>query len=115
MQRLATVELQLVMQCLDLRSLTLLARCSRFTIRSATDPFAWKVPVLQRWAPGLSGHVNTPLLRCAQFNLWWDVDHWQTGSLDNEAAQIVRVPHLHTLRICSERLTVALRILDKRW
>ena len=40
---LATVELQLIMQhyC-DLSTLLALARCSRFTLHAASDPFAWR-------------------------------------------------------------------------
>jgi hypothetical protein len=39
---LATVELQLIMQHCDAQSLLALARCSRFTLSAASDPFAWR-------------------------------------------------------------------------
>ena len=42
MERLATVELQLVMHNLDAASLLALARCSRHTLRAADAPFAWQ-------------------------------------------------------------------------
>ena len=42
LSRLATVELQLIMQCCDQRTLLRLARCSRFTRQAASDPFAWR-------------------------------------------------------------------------
>ena len=42
LQRLATVELQLIMQCCDAQSLLALARCSRFTFAAASNPFAWR-------------------------------------------------------------------------
>jgi len=41
-QRLATVELQLIMQLCDAQSLLALARCSRFAFAAASDPFAWR-------------------------------------------------------------------------
>ena len=39
---LATVELQLIMHYCDLSTLLALARCSRFTLHAASDPFAWR-------------------------------------------------------------------------
>ena len=42
LQRLAVVELQLVMHCCDLKSLLALACCSRWTLVAASDPFAWR-------------------------------------------------------------------------
>jgi hypothetical protein len=41
---LAAVELQLIMQLCDAQSLLALARCSRFTLSAASDPFAWPGP-----------------------------------------------------------------------
>ena len=41
-QRMATVELQLVMQHCDAQSLLALARCSRFTFAAASNSFAWR-------------------------------------------------------------------------
>jgi hypothetical protein len=47
LSRLATVELQLVMQHFDLRSLVALARCNHFTFASASEPTAWRfVPAM---------------------------------------------------------------------
>jgi hypothetical protein len=42
LHRLATIELQLVMQHCDAQSLLALARCSRFTLEAASDSFAWR-------------------------------------------------------------------------
>ena len=41
-RRLATVELQLIMQHCDLSTLLALARCSRFTLHAASHSFAWR-------------------------------------------------------------------------
>ena len=53
---LAAVELQLVMQCCDLSTLLALARCSRFTLRAASDPLAWRAlsPLSQTFLHPLS-------------------------------------------------------------
>jgi len=40
--QLAAVELQLLMRCCDAQSLLALARCSRFTLSAASNPFAWR-------------------------------------------------------------------------
>jgi hypothetical protein len=41
--RLAVVEVQLIMHWLDKSSLLTLARCSKSTLRSASNPFAWQI------------------------------------------------------------------------
>lgn len=52
MQSLAVVELQLVMQSLDHRSLLALARCSRTLLAAASHPFAWKRAVVNLCCAG---------------------------------------------------------------
>jgi hypothetical protein len=42
LDRLAAVELQLIMQHCDLQSLLMLARCSHQTLAAASHPFAWR-------------------------------------------------------------------------
>jgi hypothetical protein len=66
--RLANVELQLVMQCLDQQSLIRFARCDKDTLATASLPFAWSaLPLLridvQRAELGVSQWLDSPLLR----------------------------------------------------
>src|SRR5689334_11539431 len=67
--RLATVELQLIMQCCDKHSLLSLARCSKFTLACASADFAWRslnpLPVNFSVQSGssLATQVSSSLLR----------------------------------------------------
>ena len=54
---LATVELQLVMQCLDVASLIKLANCSKTLQRAADHPFAWKFMPAVRVGVVTDAHV----------------------------------------------------------
>jgi len=73
---LATVELQLVMQCLDVASLINLANCSKTMQRAADHPFAWVfVPTVRvcvatdahaaRLAAGVSRHAPLNIVHVA--------------------------------------------------
>ena len=71
LDRLATVELQLIMQHCDAQSLLLLARCSRFTLHAASDPFAWRALSPLSWnfvhplGPGADVELRRP-----EISLW---------------------------------------------
>jgi len=60
--RLATVELQLIMRCCDQPTLIALARCSRFTLAAASHPFAWQplspIALQCDWPLELSGRLR---------------------------------------------------------
>ena len=75
--RLAAVELQLIMRCCDQSTLIALARCSRFTLTAASSPFVWQLllPVDVRcdWPLELSGRPQPErsLLRHEGINVTW--------------------------------------------
>src|SRR4051812_26118065 len=69
---LATVELQLCMQCLDLKSLLSCARCCRLTLVAASAPFSWRAlsPLLVKSDAFLHRtHVRRTLVRFADIEL----------------------------------------------
>lgn len=66
--QLAAVDLQLLMRCCDAQSLLALARCSRFTLSAASNPFAWRflsppsVPfVFRQSSPSQSSRIQSSL------------------------------------------------------
>jgi hypothetical protein len=73
---LATVELQLILQCCDLRCLLSLARCSRFTLAAASSRFAFK------FAPPLSSRCGETDLSLSVFASQMSISLIRFGSLD---------------------------------
>ena len=70
--RLATVELQLIMQCCDVKSLLALARCSKFTLACADSQFAFKYSNelnVTSHEPNLAQKLSSPLLRHCPISL----------------------------------------------
>ena len=64
--RLALVELQLVLKCLDTPSILAAARCYRFTLAAASHPFAWihaPPPRVCSLTPNLPVLLSRSLLR----------------------------------------------------
>jgi hypothetical protein len=81
--RLATVEVQLVLQCCDLAERLALARCSRATLAAARHPFAWATPAgpvrlrlrpLVGLEPALppAAVLSSSLLRYVSFAVRWE-------------------------------------------
>lgn len=98
--RLATVELQLVMHCCDRKSLLTLARCSRFTLRAASDPFAWRAlsPLsFYSTRAGLADDLRTPLLRHFFVRLLWQAGGDPNEPGDDELASLLSVPRITAL------------------
>ena len=71
---LATVELQLIMQCCDAKTLLSFARCSRATLQAASTDFAWSrqppFPVRSTQAE-LGARIRGSLLRHCDTALTW--------------------------------------------
>jgi hypothetical protein len=71
---LATVELQLIMQCCDAKTLLSFARCSRATLQAASTDFAWSrqppFPVRSTQAE-LGARIRGSLLRHCDIALTW--------------------------------------------
>jgi Ran GTPase-activating protein (RanGAP) involved in mRNA processing and transport len=90
--RLATVELQLIMRCCDKRTLLALARCSRFALAAASHPFAWQPlsPIELRcdWPLELSGRLQpeASLLRHADISIIWRLRSAEAVSAEQVAA-----------------------------
>ena len=63
-QRLAAVELQLIMHCCDKRTLLALARCCRFALSAASSDFAWRgtSPVAVGFSLATAAAESTPEL-----------------------------------------------------
>jgi hypothetical protein len=72
LDRLATVELQLVTQHCDVQSLLALARCSRFTLTAASDSFAWRAlsPLPLPFVARKSESRNSEIRVATKENLW---------------------------------------------
>jgi hypothetical protein len=69
--RLHSIELQLIMQCLDVTSTVRLARCCRLLMHSAMEPFAWKHQLPHRLSTLPSRVIQHagPLLERCRFDL----------------------------------------------
>ena len=99
-RRLATVELQLIMQHCDQRTLLALARCSRFTLSAASHPFAWRAlsPLsFPTTVADLGGRLRgSRLLAHCDVALRWQppTNWWQPAVDDAELAAIESVPRL---------------------
>ena len=113
-QRLATVELQLVMQHCDLSTLLLLARCSRFTLSSASHPFAWRAlsPLsFSTTVARLGGRLRgSRLLAHCDVALRWlpPTNWWRQAAVENaELAAIESMPRLVELDTCSREVKSA--------
>ena len=102
--RLAVVELQLVLQCCDRRSLVRLARCSRFTLTAAAHPFAWRsLPLrlhcsrpseIAAWRPLQS--AESLQLRHADLTVHWTLE---SAASAEEVAAALSLPRLCSLVI----------------
>ena len=106
LQRLAAVELQLVMQHCDLHSILFLARCSRQTLAAASDAFPWKhlPPVSVRSSSAtaaLTERICFSLLRHCSFAL--RLDHIATtcisssDEVDPILSGVARIPRVLSL------------------
>ena len=105
-QRLATVELQLIMQHCDFKTLLALARCSRFALSAASHPFAWRaLPPLSfpTTVADLGGRLRgSRLLAHCDVALRWlpsTQERWQPDVDDAELAAIESVPRLVELDV----------------
>jgi hypothetical protein len=109
---LATVELRLIMQCLDKITLLHLARCSKFTLASASSDFTWKFlsPMLQpltfsRQRFGLAHQISSSLLRHVAVSIRWtnasvDQSVMDDGDVPAEELDAVReIPRIQVLVI----------------
>jgi hypothetical protein len=108
--RLATVELQLIMQCCNRNSLLSLARCSHFTLSSASSDFPWKCIsplhlVFHDSDLSLGAHISGSLLRFCTIALRWipPANGWGPSMPAMEA--VANVPRL-------VELDASLRSLD---
>jgi hypothetical protein len=63
MNRLAKVELELVMHFLDATSLISLARCDRHTLTAALEPFAWKHATMSAMQMDFVSSSSSKLMR----------------------------------------------------
>jgi hypothetical protein len=79
------------MQCCDVRSLLTLARCSQFTLASASSDFAWRsIPSINRYASlhhrGPLLRISSSLLRFTKINVFQH-EHC-LGSLDTHCTEV---------------------------
>ena len=106
LDRLATVELQLILQCLDKRSKLRSARCSRQLLQAADHPFAWQGPsvaVSSFRQPQLGSLIRRSLLRHAPIKM--DLNS------DLPVPEVAAIPRLRELSIshrCSADLALHL-------
>jgi len=126
--RMATVELQIVMQHCDLRTLLALARCSRFTFAAASNAVAWRglSPLeldfahppapeagawqrLRRWIRPpplpplpLAQRLSGSLLRFCDIRINWTNDRGSPFSpvTDAELDALAAIPRLCALNSC---------------
>ena len=102
--RLALVELQLIMRCCDQSTLIALARCSRFTLAAASHPFVWQPlsPIaLQCDCPlQLSDRLlaKHSLLRHADISVTWRLRSNAAMSGDHVPA-LTALPRLRSLAV----------------
>jgi hypothetical protein len=110
MNQLADVELQLVMQHPDARSLLQLARCSRPLMHAADSQFAWK-NVDPLWISSTAMKLRSPsslLLRYARLSLRWLPP--SSVSLDESVDLLLSgplIPHGLDLSACEDDLSFA--------
>jgi hypothetical protein len=101
---LATVELQLIMQCLDQSSLLLLARCSRFTLHAAASEFAFSrlLPLVVDSADAIQ--LSTSLLRYRDVELRWrsDSDRSSQAPLSEREPDVLKT--IEKIRVLDTRL-----------
>lgn len=101
LERMATVELQLVMHYCDKVTLIRLARCNRMTLTAAAHSFAWKYlsPLKLR-----SVHPSEIKARLSSRSLlrfvdvamtWWVVS--QSNITDEQIDAVASIPRLHSL------------------
>jgi hypothetical protein len=104
---LAAVELQLIMQCCDLKLILALARCCRFTLASASSGFAWRklsplqIPLEPATVPWLLP-VPSSLLRFCDLSLTFQSLGDKDSAVDVDAAffdALRALPRLFELRI----------------
>jgi hypothetical protein len=120
--RLATVEVQLVMQNVDLQSLLKLARCSKFTLACALGEFAWRsLPVLDisfsADGPDHSALLPRSLLRHSGLCVRWRSDgvRWRSDGVetllsqprvqDEEMKSVMRLPRIQKLDVTERNVT----------
>jgi hypothetical protein len=100
---LATVELQVIMQCLDLQSALTLARCSRFTLACASSEFAFKYVTLNLKASSDDiPRILRPPLSYVNLALRWvaaDEDQAETPMSQEELTLLASLKQLRTLDI----------------
>jgi hypothetical protein len=99
--RLATVEMQLVMHCLDRHSLLRLARCNRTTLVAASHDFAFRhlcpLPMALHCTPDLGNALRQSLLRYCTIELVWTSEQ-DIGSLHPSDKEIARITDIDRLR-----------------
>jgi hypothetical protein len=99
---LATVELQLIMQCCDVRSLLALARSNHVTLSAASARFAWKSVLPLECICGqdalhptvISAQVHSSLVRFGHIILRWNLcgENADASILQQDIAAISTLP-----------------------
>lgn len=115
--RLATVELQLIMQHCDKVSLLRLARCNRMTLAAASHPFAWRssapLPMKVDRLSVIAAQISTSLLRFADVALAWrpmwsEAPHEDT---DDDVAVVAVMPRLRSLHVAGPQSATGVYVM----
>jgi hypothetical protein len=103
--RLAVVEVQLVMHCLDRHSLLRFARCNRATLAAASCEFAWngvdpfKIDLHHHDVDfNTADRINASLMRFCAINITWNASY-RNEYVGPVSAIIIRIPRVVRINV----------------